>query len=112
MTLFLVTLLIVSGAWVYWSWSRKETHKRLLTTPLSKHQHAILAEQVPLIEKLPPQLRKKLDGKINLFLNQVEFSGCNGLDVTEEMKLSIAAQKNTRLLASAVYLIGVTPVSL
>lgn len=92
MTIFFVTLLIVTGAWVYWHGSKNETRKRLLNTPLSNQQRAILAEQVPLIEKLPTELRTKLDGKINLLLNQVEFSGCSGLDVTDEMKLSIAAQ--------------------
>jgi Mlc titration factor MtfA (ptsG expression regulator) len=37
-------------------------------------------------------LRGKLEGKINLFLHQIEFVGCGGLEVTEEMRLSIAAQ--------------------
>jgi Mlc titration factor MtfA (ptsG expression regulator) len=45
-----------------------------------------------LTRRLPAELRRQLEGKINLFLDQVEFIGCNGLDVTEEMRLSIAAQ--------------------
>ena len=37
-------------------------------------------------------LRPGFEGKINRFLDQVTFIGCDGLDVTEEMRLSIAAQ--------------------
>jgi len=59
---------------------------------LTGHQRAVIGEQVPLILKLPTHLLGPLEGKINVFLNQVEFIGCNGLEVTEEMRLSIAAQ--------------------
>lgn len=65
---------------------------RLLATALPEPQRAIVDEQVPLTQKLPAELRRKLEGKINLFMNQIEFIGCNDLEVTEEMRLSIAAQ--------------------
>ena len=92
MTVFLILLLISAGAFAAWYWSRQQRRASLLETPLSDHQRAIVAEQVPLTRKLPSELRGKLEGKINAFLNQIEFIGCNGLDVTEEMRLSIAAQ--------------------
>lgn len=37
-------------------------------------------------------MRAKFEGKVNAFLHQIEFIGCDGLEVTEEMRLSIAAQ--------------------
>ncbi len=92
MIAFLVFVLIAAGAFGYRYWSQQQTRKRLLATPLSDHQRGIIAKQVPLIQKLPVELHEKLWGKVNLFLNQVEFVGCNGLEVTEDMKLSIAAQ--------------------
>lgn len=92
MTVFLILLLVGAGAFGYRYWSRQRTRKTLLTSALSDHQRAIVAEQVPLSRKLPPELREKLEGKINVFLNQIKFIGCNGLEVTEEMQLSIAAQ--------------------
>jgi len=92
MTVFLILLLISAGAFAAWYWSRQQRRASLLETPLSDHQRAIVAEQVPLTRKLPSELRGKLEGKINAFLTQIEFIGCNGLDVTEEMRLSIAAQ--------------------
>ena len=89
---FLVFLLVLFGALTSRHWSQKENRKPLLSKPLSDHQRNIVAQQVPLTKKLPVELHAKLGGKINVFLDQVEFIGCNGLDVTEEMKLSIAAQ--------------------
>jgi len=92
MTVFLILLLVAAGAFGYRYWSRQQARKNLLISALSDHQRTIVAEQVPLTRKLPPELRGKLEGKINVFLHQIEFIGCNGLEVTEEMRLSIAAQ--------------------
>ena len=85
-------MLVAAGAFGFRYWSRQQIRTSLLATALSDHQRAIVAEQVPLTRKLPSELRGKLEGKINAFLNQVEFIGCNGLEVNEEMQLSIAAQ--------------------
>lgn len=92
MTVFLILLVVALGAFGFRYLSRRQTHKGLLAKALSDDQRAIVAEQVPLVRKLPPEFHGKLEGKINAFLNQVKFIGCNGLEVTEEMQLSIAAQ--------------------
>ncbi len=88
----LILLLFAIGAFVFRSWSKQQTVRKLLETALSDHQRAIIVEHVPLTEKLPSEFRAKLEGKIQVFLHQIEFVGCNGLEVTEEMQLSIAAQ--------------------
>jgi MtfA peptidase len=92
MWIFVVVLIAGAAAFALRLRSRQRFRKSLLTSALSKHQRAIVEGAVPLIRKLPTALRGKLEGKINLFLDQVEFVGCIGLDVTEEMRLSIAAQ--------------------
>jgi len=92
MTVFLILLLVAAGAFGFRYWSRQQIRTSLLAAALSDHQRAIVAEQVPLTRRLPSELRGKLEGKINAFLSQVEFIGCNGLEVNEEMQLSIAAQ--------------------
>lgn len=92
MTVFIILLLAVGGAFGVRYWSKRQVRTGLLARPLSDAQRAIILEEVPLIAKLPPDLRGKFEGKINLFLNQVTFTGCNGLEVSEEMQLSIAAQ--------------------
>ena len=70
--------------------SRKRT--RLLTTSLTDEQRAIVAELVPATRRLPGELRPALEGKINLFLDQVTYHGYGGVELTEKMRLSIAAQ--------------------
>ncbi len=47
---------------------------------------------MPITRRLPEGLARALEGRINLFLDQVEFIGRGGLEVTDEMRLSIAAQ--------------------
>lgn len=93
MTFAFVVLIVAVAGFVLWRvLSKGQRRRTLLETPLTEEQSASITRQVPLIGKLPEELRAKLDGKVNLFLNQVDFTGCNGLDVTEDMRLSIAAQ--------------------
>ena len=91
-TVLSILLALIAGALGFRFWSQRQKRARLLASALSEPQRAIIDEQVPLTRKLPAELRWKLEGKINLFVNQIEFIGCNGLEVTEEMRLSIAAQ--------------------
>ncbi|AXI47344.1 hypothetical protein C1J03_15800 [Sulfitobacter sp. SK012] len=90
--LFLLLLLLVLTGAAFRLWSKRHVRSSLLKAELADHQRAIVSEQVPLTKILPPELRGKLEGKINLFLEQIEFVGCNGLEISEEMQLSIAAQ--------------------
>lgn len=90
--LVLLFLCAAAGAFGLRYWLRRQNRANLFATPLSDRQRAIVAEQVPLTRKLPSELRGRFEGKINAFLDQIEFIGCNGLDVSEEMRLSIAAQ--------------------
>lgn len=93
MALTLPLLLLLGAVLIgFYLWSRRRARRRLLATPLTGEQRAIVAAHVPLTRKLPPELRGALEGRINLFLDQIEFIGCDGLEVTEEMRLSIAAQ--------------------
>jgi Mlc titration factor MtfA (ptsG expression regulator) len=71
---------------------RRMTRNRLLQTRLSSDDYDLILQAVPLLARLPDALRPALEGKINLFLHQVTFHGCNGVDITKDMRLSIAAQ--------------------
>lgn len=92
MPIVLIILLAAASLLAFRYWSKQQARAKLLETALSDHQRAIVARQVPLTQRLPHAFRSKLEGKINAFLDQIEFVGCNGLEVTEEMRLSIAAQ--------------------
>ncbi len=84
---------LIGGVWVVWRlFQRRQRRKALLAAPLTERQRDIIDEFVPILQKVPIKYRDAMEGKINLFLDQVEFIGCDGLDVTEEMRVSVAAQ--------------------
>ena len=90
--LFLLLVILVAGVIGYRRWARAQHRRRLLASRLTDAERAIVARLVPLTRRLPAHLQSALEGKINLFLDQVDMVGCNGLEVSEEMELSIAAQ--------------------
>jgi len=63
----------------------------------------MIDQLVPITRRLPEALRAKLEGKISLFLDQVTFRGQGGLEVTEAMRLSIAAQACLLIVNSPVW---------
>lgn len=112
MAIFTICVLLGLGGIGYWYWSRKQARDRLLSTPLTAHERAVVDRLVPMVRKLPPELRSKLEGKINLFLDQVEFYGNGGLDVTEDMQLSIAAQACLLVVANDMWYNNLTSILL
>ena len=103
MTILVLTLsagLAALGAWLY---RNHQKRARLLAAPLTDAQKRIIRDGVPLYARLPAPLKARLDGKVNLFLGQVDFHGCNGLEVTEEMRLTIAAQACLMIVAKDIW---------
>jgi Mlc titration factor MtfA (ptsG expression regulator) len=58
----------------------------------------ILERNVPFYKRLPASLRKRLHGHINVLLAEKKFKGCGGLQITDEIKLTIAVQAALLLL--------------
>lgn len=50
-----------------------------------------LQQDVQLYSRLPPSLQARLQGLVQIFVRQKTFVGCNGLTVTQRMKVVIAA---------------------
>lgn len=92
MIIFVVFLLGAITVWFVRRTINKRSLEQVFSARLSNDQRAIVRDQVPITQRLPWELHQRLEGKINGFLHQVEFHGCNGLEITEEMRLSIAAQ--------------------
>ncbi|XUU61253.1 zinc-dependent peptidase [Erythrobacter sp. HA6-11] len=88
----LIVALLVAGIFWYRRHARRQKRMRLLTSPLTPEQRKVIASLVPIVRRLPRELHASFEGKINLFLDQMTFRGHNGIEVSEEMKLSIAAQ--------------------
>jgi MtfA peptidase len=96
-TLVLAVGLVI--AWLvgepFWvRWRRRQTGAR----PFPAAWAAIVERRVPFIRRLPPELRRRLEGHIQVFLAQTAFTGCAGLGITDEVRVTIAAQACLLLL--------------
>ena len=89
---FLLLFALAVTPFALYHWWRRARRARLLSQRLSREERAQMHALVPLTRRLPPELHERLEGRICLFLDQVDFTALGGLELTEEMRLSIAAQ--------------------
>lgn len=94
MALLLIALLpllvaAVLLAWPLWVGRRRE---RLRNRPFPPHWRAILERRVPLYSRMPPALRRQLEGHVQVFVAEKEFVGCDGLEIDDDKRVTIAAQ--------------------
>jgi len=71
---------------------------RLSSDPIPDRWRDIVDESVPLARRLSSEERERLLRLVQLFLSDKHFEGCGGLTVTEEMKVTIAAEACLLLL--------------
>ncbi|MEH1841780.1 MAG: M90 family metallopeptidase [Nostoc sp.] len=69
----------------------KKRRNRFKHRPLPPLWNAILENNLPIYLCLSPNEIRRLQGHIQVFLEEKQFIGCRGLQVTEEMKLTLAA---------------------
>ncbi|TYP93860.1 hypothetical protein LX73_1574 [Fodinibius salinus] len=81
------------------SWRRKRIAKR----SFPQEWESILSENVSYIQHLPGGLQKKLKELITIFLNETNFEGCAGLEITDKIRVSIAAQACILILGTDDY---------
>jgi len=91
----LAFIILVAGAGLglggYWALRRRRI-EALLSAPLPAEYRRVLRARVPVYNALPHDLRRRLDGLVNRFLAEKKFYGQGGLEVTDEMRVVIAAQ--------------------
>jgi len=78
---------------------RKAARKQeLMTKPFPEEYKSILDKNFKVYKKLSESQQKKLFGLINLFLDEKDFTGCEGLEITDEIKVTVTAQACLLLL--------------
>ena len=65
--------------------------KRLRRQPFPPAWAAVI-DRIPLCRRLPEQDREKLHGHVQVFLDEKNFEGRGGIAVTDEVRVTIAAQ--------------------
>ena len=66
--------------------------KRLARTPFPPQWRDILRQRVPFFRQMPADLQLQLKKQIQIFIAAKRFVGCDGLEVSDEMRVAIAAQ--------------------
>ncbi len=77
---------------------RRHKRRALLSAPFPPEWIAILTRNLPPYQKLPQQLRRQLHDYIRIFMAEKSFEGCGGLVLTDEIKVTIAAEACILLL--------------
>lgn len=79
----------------YWQkWQRR----RIKAQPFPDAWRRILKQRMPYFRALPADLQLQLKKHIQVFIAEKAFIGCDGLTVTDEMRVTIAAQACLLLL--------------
>ena len=73
------------------NWFRKRRRKKILQAPFSEFWRDILAEQVIHYGYLDQSEKKQLEQLVQIFISEKNFEGCGGLELTDEIKVVIAA---------------------
>ena len=77
---------------------RRRRRRRAFSQALPDPMRAAIARNVPVTRSLPPDLARRLDGLTISFLAEKQFVGCNGLEISDEIRATIAAQACLLLL--------------
>jgi hypothetical protein len=92
----LLIALSLIGAVALWlaaaPWITRWRRARLRRRPFPEAWREILRRRVPYFRQMPADLQLQLKAHLQVFLAEKRFVGCGGLVVTEEMRVSIAAQ--------------------
>ncbi|MGJ7918361.1 zinc-dependent peptidase [Massilia sp. LXY-6] len=95
---------IAGGLLLAWGLPRWRL-RRALARPLAPAQLAVIERNVAQYRGMPAPLREQLQRLVKRFLHEKTFVGCAGLEVTDAMRVTIAAQACLLLLnrATGVY---------
>jgi Mlc titration factor MtfA (ptsG expression regulator) len=77
---------------------KKRRRRRLRAQAIPSEWRSVLARSLPLFQRLPPDDQNELLGHVQVFLAEKRFEGCGRLELTDEMRLTIAAQACLLLL--------------
>jgi len=79
-------------------WLKRRRRRRLKMTALPASTLEIIERNVPYARLLSKEDFDELGGHIQVFLAEKEFEGCGGLQITDEIRTTIAAQACLLLL--------------
>ncbi|MGA2242554.1 MAG: M90 family metallopeptidase [Verrucomicrobiota bacterium] len=77
---------------------KKRRRDSIRSRPFPSEWRDILMRRYSMYSRLPPADRRELEGHIHVFLAEKRFEGCGGQEITDEVRVLIAAQACLLLL--------------
>lgn len=95
--LFAITAIALAVFYLFFyrNWRRR----RELERPFPEAWRDVLKERVALFNRLPGHLQRAVEQRVQLFLSEKEFYGCDGFDVDDTVRLTIAGHACLLILA-------------
>ncbi|MBU2924426.1 zinc-dependent peptidase [Colwellia sp. 1_MG-2023] len=79
----------------YW---RNYQRSRIASMPFKKEWRKVIQKRMPYFRQMPADLQLQLKQHIQVFLAEKNFIGCNGIQITDEIRVTVAAQACLLLL--------------
>ena len=79
----------------YW---REYQRNKIKNQPFKQQWRNIIQQRMPYFRKMPTDLQQQLKQHIQVFLAEKNFIGCNGVQITDDIKITVAAQACLLLL--------------
>lgn len=92
--LLLFLIIIAAIAFNY----RKWRIQYVLRKPFPAHWGKVVERRLPFFHKLPAEMQGQLQDRIQLFISRMKFYGCNGQEINDEIRVTIAAEACLLLL--------------
>jgi len=80
------------------NWFARRRRDALRRRPFPLEWRTIIEKNVPYLAGVPSEDREEIAGHIQVFLDEKRFEGCGGLEITDEIRVTIAAQACVLLL--------------
>ena len=112
MTVLVILLALGLGiaAWLMSEPARtSRRRRRLRARPFPAAWREVVRRRVPAVSRMPADLQLQLKGHVQVFLDEKQFIGCAGFEITDEVRVTIAAQACQLLLQLATALEAAEP---
>ena len=81
------------------NWLRDKRREKFLAEPFPGEWERCIQKNLPCYQYLSPFERGRLRGLVQIFIAEKHWEGCNGLELTDEMRVTIAAHACLLILA-------------
>ena len=101
--MLIIILLAVIGISACWwilsvNWRHRRRRQRVMSQPFPTQWRKIIKHRLPFFRGLPDHLQLQLKKHIQVFIAEKEFTGCDGQQINDDVKVTIAAQACLLLL--------------